>query len=58
MSYGVMIIEDETVLAKKIAKYLQQHGFDVSVAADGSTALARLPEFQPDAVILDFNLPG
>lgn len=58
MGYAVMIVEDEAVLAKKIAKYLGQRGFEVSITGDGRAALDQLPVFLPDAVILDFNLPG
>jgi two-component system response regulator AtoC len=58
MGYAVMIVEDEAVLAKKVAKFLQQRGFEVSIAGSGRDALEQLPVFLPDAVILDFNLPG
>ena len=58
MSYGVLIVEDEAVLAKKIAKYLQQQGFEVRLAMNGRDGLDTLGTFLPDAVVLDFNLPG
>ena len=58
MSHGILIIEDETVLAKKIAKYLTQNGFDTQVVANGHDGLKTLGTFLPDAVLLDFNLPG
>ncbi len=58
MGYAVLIIEDEAVLAKKVSKYLQQQGFDIRVAVNGVQGLENLTSFQPDAVLLDFNLPG
>jgi DNA-binding NtrC family response regulator len=58
MSFGVLIIEDEAVLAKKIAKFLQRQGFEVRVAGNGRDGLDTLKAFLPDAVVLDFNLPG
>ena len=58
MGYAVLIIEDEAVLARKIAKFLQIRGFDVRVTANGAEGLENLASFQPDAVLLDFNLPG
>jgi DNA-binding NtrC family response regulator len=58
MSYGVLIIEDEAVLAKKIAKYLTQRGFETRVVDNGPAGLETLGSFLPDAVLLDFNLPG
>ncbi len=58
MSYGVLIIEDEAILAKTIAKYLSQHGFETRVVDNGRDGLETLGSFLPYAVLLDFNLPG
>lgn len=58
MSYGILIIEDEVVLAKKIAKYLTQNGYEARVTENGPDGLKMLETFLPDAVLLDFNLPG
>jgi len=58
MSCGVLIIEDEQVLAKKIAKYLAMKAFDVRVAHNGRDGLAEMERFFPEAVLLDYNLPG
>ena len=58
MSYGVLIIEDEKVLAKKIAKYLTMKSFDVRVANSGQDGLQEMAAFFPEAVLLDYNLPG
>ncbi len=58
MGYAVLIIEDEAVLARKVSKYLQQQGYEVCLAANGAEGLEALTTFHPDAVLLDFNLPG
>ena len=58
MSRAVLIIEDEAVLAKTMAKYLGKQGYDVRVAGNGPDGLQALATFLPDAVVLDFNLPG
>jgi len=58
MSYGILIIEDEVVLAKKIAKYLTQNGYEVRVAGNGQDGMKMMETFLPDVVLLDFNLPG
>jgi len=58
MSYSVLIIEDEAILAKKIAKYLRQNGMNTEVVGTGQAGVDALETFQPDAVLLDFNLPG
>jgi len=58
MGYAVLIIEDEAVLARKVSKFLQQQGYEVRLAANGAEGLEALASFHPDAVLLDFNLPG
>lgn len=58
MSYGVLIIEDEAILAKTIAKYLSQHDFETRVVDNGREGLEALGSFLPYAILLDFNLPG
>lgn len=58
MSYGVLIIEDEQILAKKIAKYLTMKEFDVRVVNNGQDGLQEMATFFPEAIILDYNLPG
>jgi DNA-binding NtrC family response regulator len=58
MSRAVLIVEDEAVLAKAMGKYLGQRGYDVRLAGNGPDGLESLAGFLPDAVVLDFNLPG
>jgi two-component system, NtrC family, response regulator AtoC len=58
MALGVLIVDDEAVLAKNMAIYLQRQGFDVQCAGSAEEGLACLASFRPDAVVLDFNLPG
>ena len=55
---GILIIEDEAVLAKNIATYLKRHGYDASIAASGEEGLGRIEALQPEAVLLDYALPG
>jgi two-component system, NtrC family, response regulator AtoC len=58
MSHAVLIIEDETVLAKNILIYLERYGFEVRLAQSAEEGLSLLDSVRPDAVLLDFNLPG
>jgi two-component system, NtrC family, response regulator AtoC len=58
MAYAVLVIEDEAILAKNVSAYLARYGYDVKVAGSGEEALAELDTFRPEAVVLDFNLPG
>ncbi|MFM2121422.1 MAG: hypothetical protein RL722_2890 [Pseudomonadota bacterium] len=58
MSHSFLLIEDETVLAKNIVLYLQRFGHEVMAVETAEAGLAALDELRPDAVVLDFNLPG
>ena len=58
MSTAVLIVEDEEILLRNMATYLQRQGFEVETATSAEQALERLLAFRPDVVVLDFNLPG
>jgi DNA-binding NtrC family response regulator len=58
MPHAVLIVEDEVILAKNLTKYLEREGFEVKAVTSGEHALPLLDSFKPDAVLLDFNLPG
>jgi two-component system response regulator RegX3 len=53
----ILVIEDEEALADTIRYGLEREGFQVSVVADGRTALERFREDRPALVILDLMLP-
>lgn len=52
-----LIVDDDRVLADVVAFALRREGFQVIQAYDGSTALERWHEEQPDLIVLDINLP-
>jgi two-component system OmpR family response regulator len=56
----ILIVEDEDPLARGLGFNFEQEGYDVILAGDGPTALARFQdEKNPiDVVILDLMLPG
>jgi DNA-binding NtrC family response regulator len=54
----LLVIEDETVLAKNIARFFEKEGHLVEVANDGAVGLQTALRIQPDVVIVDFQLPG
>ncbi len=54
----VLLIEDESELARVAQSYLQNGGFTVLTAARGDTGLAQFRQSKPDLVLLDLNLPG
>jgi DNA-binding response OmpR family regulator len=54
----VLVADDDRVLADVVAFTLKREGFDVSLAFDGKTALAKYASEEPDLIILDVNMPG
>lgn len=56
--YRVLLVEDNHELAAMVADYLTPHGFAVTTEPRGDRAVERILDENPDAVILDVNLPG
>ena len=54
----LLVIEDEYVLAKNIARYFERQGHEVGLAHDGNTGLQMARQNPPDVLIVDFQLPG
>src|SRR4051812_14534440 len=54
----LLVIEDELVLAKNIARYFERQGHVASVAHDGRLGVDMAQESPPDVVIVDFQLPN
>jgi DNA-binding response OmpR family regulator len=54
----ILVIEDDPTIAAAVADRLGTEGFEVAVAGDGATGLARFEQSPPDLVILDLMLPG
>jgi DNA-binding response OmpR family regulator len=53
----VVLVEDDTRLARLISAYLQQQGFIVEAHLRAEPALDSIAAAQPDVVILDIVLP-
>ena len=56
--HQILLVEDDLSLAAMVADFLAPHDFDVSVEGRGDRAVDRILQEQPDAVVLDVNLPG
>jgi len=54
----ILVVEDDTHLAEGLKLNLKLKGYDVMIAADGTSALQKWREWQPDMVVLDIMLPG
>ncbi len=55
---SVLLIEDESELARVLRSYLEKAGMTVHSASRGDTGLALYDQVHPDLVLLDLNLPG
>ena len=58
MSKRILIIEDEESIADLEKDYLELSNFEVEVANDGQTGLAKGLNEDFDLIILDLMLPG
>src|SRR3954471_14649823 len=56
-SVRILVVEDEAVVLHTLQLILKQHGYDVRGARDGAEALAIAPEFSPNILLCDINLP-
>ncbi|VUD62812.1 Transcriptional regulatory protein RstA [Thalassocella blandensis] len=53
----ILVVEDDVSLSEWISDYLISHGFEVSVANRGDSAVELIKVDQPDLVLLDIMLP-
>ena len=53
----VLLIDDDDFGRKAMREGLQQNGWEVTEAENGRVALLRLPEVQPNLIILDLMMP-
>jgi two-component system cell cycle response regulator DivK len=54
----VLIVDDNALNVELAAFVLDQGGFQVTSAADAVEAMAKIPDFQPDLILMDIQMPG
>lgn len=55
----ILVVEDESIVAKDIQKSLEKLGYEVpATASSAASAYEKLEELQPDLVFLDIKLKG
>jgi len=54
---SVLIVEDESVLARAVQKRLNRSGFRSDIAGDLHNARSKFREMSPDLILLDMRLP-
>lgn len=58
MNEKILVIEDEKKIADAITYALKREGYIAEAVYHGETAMKKVEEFHPDAIILDVMLPG
>lgn len=58
MTLRLLLAEDDSDLALVARLALRRSGFDVIVVSNGADAVSRAGEDRPDAVLLDWMMPG
>lgn len=53
----ILLVEDHQEIWDFLSRRLKRRGYDVVVAEDGGTGLAKARSEAPDLLILDMNLP-
>lgn len=54
----VLVVDDDPSFCELVRALLEEGGYAVATATDGSVALAMIRDVAPAAVILDVNIPG
>ena len=54
----VLVVDDELPVRKMLSEHLRAVGYDVLEVADGQEALARMPEYRPNIMLLDLMMAG
>jgi len=53
----ILIADDEPDIIEIISFHLMKAGFDIATAGDGSEAIEKAKQFEPDCIILDVMMP-
>lgn len=53
----ILVVDDDQAVRDSLARSMQYSGYEVSTAADGLEALAKLSAIHADAVVMDVMMP-
>jgi two-component system, OmpR family, KDP operon response regulator KdpE len=54
----ILVVDDERQVRRLMRATLAGAGYEIDDAKTGEEALQKIPEFHPDLVLLDMNMPG
>ena len=55
---SIILVEDDLRLSELVSRYLENHGFRVTITNGGDQVVSQVLREVPDLVILDLGLPG
>jgi CheY-like chemotaxis protein len=58
MRKRLLLADDDVNATAAVAAFFEAHNFEVRTATDGITALRWFSTWQPDAAMLDIDMPG
>jgi DNA-binding NtrC family response regulator len=58
MGHRILLVDDEPFNLDLLEQELGDQGHSITTCASGEDALEKIPEFQPDLILLDFMMPG
>lgn len=58
MSETILVVDDEQRIIDLASMYLEQEGYTIHSANDGSVAYEMIQQDEPDLIVLDLMLPG
>jgi DNA-binding NtrC family response regulator len=55
---SILVVDDEEIVRESLSSWLQEDGYEVVTAENGSKALERLPERDWTVLLVDLKMPG
>ncbi|WP_058485461.1 response regulator transcription factor [Defluviitalea phaphyphila] len=55
--YRIFIVEDDTIIASEIEKYLMKWGYEVKCASNFNDIITEFIKYDPQLVLMDISLP-
>lgn len=56
--FSILLVDDEHLVRRSVARRLRQAGFEVTEAGSGAEAIVRYTRCAHDLVLLDLDMPG
>lgn len=53
----ILVVDDDEPIRLVLRLYLSKDGHTIETAADGMDALEKVPQFRPELILLDVNMP-